>query len=172
MGKVHRPDKVNVNKTNLLGDGRSSIFIPCTSRFKVKEDLGQSVFDRTANEEKIGTSVEDREFIAIMDSEMVKEPTGNWIAPLPFRSPRQRLPNNRQQALNRAKTLGRSLQRDPEKKQHFLDFMQKVLDNNHAEIAPPLEEKEECWYLPIFGVYHPKKPNQIRVVFDSSYIIT
>lgn len=24
------------------------------------------------------------------------------------------------------------------------------------------------WYLPIFGVYHPKKPNQIWVVFDSS----
>lgn len=24
------------------------------------------------------------------------------------------------------------------------------------------------WYLPLFGVYHPKKPNKIRVVFDSS----
>lgn len=26
----------------------------------------------------------------------------------------------------------------------------------------------ERWYLPFFGVYHPKNPNQIRVVFDSS----
>ena len=24
------------------------------------------------------------------------------------------------------------------------------------------------WYLPHFGVYHPRKPDQIRVVFDSS----
>ena len=27
---------------------------------------------------------------------------------------------------------------------------------------------EEWWYLPLFGVYHQKKPNKVRVVFDSS----
>ncbi|KAK7945831.1 hypothetical protein WMY93_001559 [Mugilogobius chulae] len=48
------------------------------------------------------------------------------------------------------------------------DFMQSLFDNGHAEIAPPLSEEEECWYLPFFGVYHPRKPEQIRVVFDSS----
>ena len=26
----------------------------------------------------------------------------------------------------------------------------------------------KIWYLPHFGVYHPRKPDQIRVVFDSS----
>lgn len=31
-----------------------------------------------------------------------------------------------------------------------------------------LSDGEECWYLPLFGVYHPKKPDQIRRVFDSS----
>lgn len=46
--------------------------------------------------------------------------------------------------------------------------MEKVLSNGHAEIALPLKENEECWYLPIFGVYQPKKPDQIRGVFDSS----
>lgn len=46
--------------------------------------------------------------------------------------------------------------------------MQKIFDSGQAEIAPPLEEKQERWYLPIFGVYHPQKPGQIRVVFDSS----
>lgn len=46
--------------------------------------------------------------------------------------------------------------------------MQRIFENNHAEIAPPLTDGEEAWYLPIFGVYHPKKPTQIRVVFDSS----
>jgi hypothetical protein len=44
----------------------------------------------------------------------------------------------------------------------MVEFMQKILDNNHAEIAPPLQNNEECWYLPLFGVYHPKKPDQIR----------
>ena len=32
----------------------------------------------------------------------------------------------------------------------------------------PKERPGELWYLPHFGVYHPKKPTQIRVVFDSS----
>ena len=51
---------------------------------------------------------------------------------------------------------------------HALTFMEKVFANGHAEEAPPLQDGEECWFVPIFGVYHPKKPNQIRMVFDSS----
>ncbi|XP_053305886.1 uncharacterized protein LOC128468218 [Spea bombifrons] len=51
---------------------------------------------------------------------------------------------------------------------HFFTFMGKVFENGHAEVAPTLKDFEECWYLPMFGVYHPKKPGQIRVVFDSS----
>lgn len=51
---------------------------------------------------------------------------------------------------------------------HFLEFMKKVFENDHAELASECEERQEKWYLPLFGVYHPQKPNQIRVVFDSS----
>lgn len=29
-------------------------------------------------------------------------------------------------------------------------------------------QDEESWYLPLFGVYNPRKPGKIRVVFDSS----
>lgn len=46
--------------------------------------------------------------------------------------------------------------------------MQRIFVEKQAEPAPPLKEGEERWYLPIFGVYHPQKPDQIRVVFDSS----
>lgn len=46
--------------------------------------------------------------------------------------------------------------------------MGKIFENGHAEIAPTLKDSEECWYLLIFGVYNPKKPGQIRVVFYSS----
>ena len=52
--------------------------------------------------------------------------------------------------------------------QHFVSFMGQLFEKGHAEIAPPLATNEECWFLPIFGVYHPKKPGQIRVVFDSA----
>lgn len=58
--------------------------------------------------------------------------------------------------------------KNPAKKKHFVTFMQSVLDRGHAELAPLLKDGEECWYLPLFGVYHPKKTDQIRVVFDSS----
>lgn len=47
-------------------------------------------------------------------------------------------------------------------------FMQKIFKAGHAEPALPLSEEQECWYLPIFGVYHPRKPGQVRAVFDSS----
>ncbi|KAL1277360.1 hypothetical protein QQF64_024033 [Cirrhinus molitorella] len=91
-----------------------------------------------------------------------------WIAPLPFRTPRQRLPNNRQHALNRLMSLSRTLKKNTEMKRHFIDFMEKTFENKHAEIAPPVDKDKECWYLPSFGVYHLQKPGQIRIVFDSS----
>lgn len=47
-------------------------------------------------------------------------------------------------------------------KEDFVEFMQGILDNHHAE------DGKEVWDLPIFGVYHPKKPRKIQVVFDSS----
>ena len=53
-------------------------------------------------------------------------------------------------------------------KQHFVAFMQRIFDQHHAELALPLAEGEECRYLPTFGVYHPRKPGNIRVMFDSS----
>lgn len=47
-----------------------------------------------------------------------------------------------------------------------MTFMEKIFLNGHAEVAP-LKEDEERWYLPTFGVYHPKKTDNIRVMFDS-----
>ena len=56
-------------------------------------------------------------------------------------------------------------------KKDYLDFMEKVIDKGHASPIPPEDiqaQSGRVWYLPHFGVYHPKKPTQIRVVFDSS----
>ncbi|KAI4871708.1 hypothetical protein NFI96_005782 [Prochilodus magdalenae] len=60
------------------------------------------------------------------------------------------------------------LEKKPEMKTHFFAFMKNIFERDHAEVAPPLREGKECWYLPMFGVYHRQKPGQIRVVFDSS----
>lgn len=46
--------------------------------------------------------------------------------------------------------------------------MQRLFEKDHAEYVPLLSDDQEHSYLPFFKVYHPKKPNQIRVVFVSS----
>ena len=54
------------------------------------------------------------------------------------------------------------------RREHFFEFMKELSENNNAEVASALQTIEECCYLSIFGIYHPKKPGQIRCVFDSS----
>ena len=56
----------------------------------------------------------------------------------------------------------------------YVKFLQKILDKGHASPVPledirAKSQSGKVWYLPQFGVYHPpKKPTEIRVVFDSS----
>ena len=49
--------------------------------------------------------------------------------------------------------------------------MKELLKNNHAEIVPKDEMNSDrgcVWYIPHHGVYHPQKPDKIRIVFDCS----
>ena len=168
-GHSKRP-KASVMKTCLQSGSNplhnSIVLDRCEYNIQVTKDDG--VFMRTSEDNKVSMSVEDKEFLSIMDKEMVKEEDGHWMAPLPFRKDRQRLPNNRSQALDRAQSLTTSLKRNPVKHGHFVTFMKGLFDAGHAEQAPPLQPEDECWYLPLFGVYHPQKKDRIRGVFDSS----
>ncbi|XP_069140928.1 uncharacterized protein [Argopecten irradians] len=168
---VHATSTANVLKTMLRpSSGSTSNLNQCESKIRVSECLIDelNIFRRTDQDNKPGMSFQDKQFLSIMDKGMKKDSSGIWIAPLPLKSNRPRLPNNRKQALDRAKTLDHSLRKDPIKRTHFLTFMQSLLDSGHAEIAPELKETDECWYLPLFGVYHPQKKDCIRGVFDSS----
>ncbi|XP_021358095.1 uncharacterized protein LOC110453467 [Mizuhopecten yessoensis] len=170
LGKVHTSDVVSVNKTHVLQDhGRESVLKPCPDNFELRDEhMNSDVFQTTLHDEEIGLSQEDREFSRIMKKGFTRSVNGNWSAPLPFRKGRKRLPNNYQQARQRAENLVKSLKRDPVKQEHFVQFMKKIFDNKHAEEALHVREEEEHWYLPIFGVYNPQKPSKVRVVFDSS----
>ncbi|XP_069129320.1 uncharacterized protein [Argopecten irradians] len=169
LGQVHKSDVFNVKKTFVLKDGRHSMFPPCENQFELKENRGcDDVFKTTKHDNKVGLSVDDKLFMDIMDRDVTKDHNGNWVAPLPFHATRPKLPNNRNMALRRAQNLSVGLRKNPTKRQHFTTFMKRMFDSNHAELAPPMTSDEESWYLPIFGVYHPKKKDQIRVVFDSS----
>lgn len=68
---------------------------------------------------------------------MYQDETNSWVAPLPFVTPRQHLPNNRDPALKRLNTLNRSLVKRPKMREHFVQFMQKVIDNKLQKSHPP-----------------------------------
>ena len=164
-----------MNKTHVLNNGRSTTLEPCDSKLFIQEKTCQHVnglcseiFCTTANDETPGLSTEDRHFIELMNREFKRDVHGKWTAPLPFCSNRSVLPNNHSQAMRRAMILDSSLKKNPTKLGHALEFMKNIFDRNHAEVAPPLKPNEECWYLPIFGVCHPLKPEKICMVFDSS----
>ncbi|XP_062590301.1 uncharacterized protein LOC134251896 [Saccostrea cucullata] len=175
LGSAHRPNSIVVNKTHVLDNGRSTLLEPCDSKLLISQEKHQhgvgsctGIFCTTVNDETPGMSTEDRQFLEIMDREFHRDSYGKWTAPLPFQHDRPVLPNNYTQAMRRAIILDASLRKNPTKLGHALEFMRNIFDRNHAEVAPPLKPNEECWYLPIFGVYHPLKPEKIRMVFDSS----
>ena len=49
-------------------------------------------------------------------------------------------------------------------------FMQDIIEKGYAEKAPHERHNDDgkLWYIPHHGVYHPQKPNKIRVVFYCS----
>lgn len=191
LDRAHKPPSVGVYKTHTLPNGRTSMLSPCPNKIQVKESLmtknthqpstvsctfqgeeteklGATVFDSHPDDEKVALSVDEQRFLDIMDKEVYMDNANSWVAPLPFCKPRRRLPNNKEMALRRLLSLRRTLDRRPDMQEHFLEFMKKVFENDQAELAPELGEHQERWYLPLFGVYPPQKPNQIRVVFYSS----
>lgn len=112
--------------------------------------------------------MEYKEFLAIIDKDFCRDNIGQWVVPLLFGEPICKLPDNRHQALISAIILDANLRKNPVKCEHAVTFMKRILDAEHTELASPLKEDEEFWFLSIFSVYHPKKPDQVRMVFDSS----
>lgn len=160
IDSAHKPT-VAVFKTSVLWNGRPSYLTPCQNHIQIKDKvsyggeqrqdfsshsfvsippedkLGCTAFMRSENDNKPALSFEDETFLTIMHKEFRRDKQNSWIAPLPFRSPRPRLPNNHAQALSRFHSLRRTLNRNPEMKEQFVDFMKKLFENNHAEDAPP-----------------------------------
>ncbi|XP_047447617.1 uncharacterized protein LOC125012056 [Mugil cephalus] len=127
LGNVHK-STVDTFKTHVLDNGRHSIFQPCTSFMQVKESqpsfskpnkvpermLGSRVFDQTEHDNKPAPSIEDVLFLKIMDTIVHRDDSNSWVAPLPFKEPRQRLPNNREHVVKRFESLQRQFKRRPE----------------------------------------------------------
>jgi len=108
-------------------------------------------------------------FISVM-AKMVQYVDGHYQLPLPFRNTNVMMPNNRIQALQRAEGIKRRMNRDVKFKQDYTAFMSDIISKDYARKVLPVHKADpgKCWYLPHHGVYHPRKPHKIRVVFDCS----
>lgn len=111
-----RPANISEYNLFILDNGRPTVFRPCENRIHVSEkweSKGSSVFKRNKDHNKVGLSIEDKQFIQVMEKSPHKNADGDWEAPLPFREDCPPLPNNRQQTLNRAMKLQASLSKNP-----------------------------------------------------------
>ena len=117
-----------------------------------------------------GASQEDIKFLKTME-ENVEKVDGHYQLPLPFRNSDVMFPNNKPQVIQRTLWLKRKLKSNPKMLEHYKEFMEKLIVKDYAR-PTPVEElnpaRGKGWYIPHFGVYHPKKQDNIRVVFDCS----
>ena len=124
-----------------------------------------------SNAKKKAFSGDDVKFLKIMQEGICRKANGYYEMPLPLRD-EPVLPDNRNLALQRLGKLGHRMDRDPDFRKDYVTFMSNVIAEGYAELVPGKDDgtlqKREVWYIPHHGVYHPKKPNKIRVVFDAS----
>jgi len=112
-------------------------------------------------------SQEDLKFIQLLEEGITRE-AGHLMMPLPFRDGPPLLPDNRQSAEVRLKHLKKKLQKDQVYKERYVQFIEDVLEKGEAEEVVNEGVPGRAWYIPHHGVYHPKKPQKLRVVFDCS----
>ena len=125
--------------------------------------------DHKSSPDEYGYSQEDKKFISRI-RENVHLRDGHYVIPLPFRDPQVTMPNNRVQALKRA-TWQRKMLRDESYRDDYVNFVNEMIAKGYARRVP--DDRLEAgpgkvWYLPHHGIYHPRKPQKIRVVFDCS----
>ena len=115
-------------------------------------------------------SVEETRFLTILDNGIRKRDDGHLEMPLPLKSDQASFPDNKILALKRWKQLAARFRRNPRFLEDYKAFMADVT-HSYAERVPADRltiQDGRVNYVPHTGVYHPRKPDKIRVVFDCS----
>ncbi len=126
----------------------------------------KQMYEEEFNEHGEGKMSQD-DFKFLKKVEEITHSDGHFQIPLPLKDETS-LPNNKHLAMKRYKGLMNRLARDDKYRADYMKFMEDLIDNGHAERVSEQELKTDGWYIPHHGVYHPHKPNKLRVVFDCS----
>ncbi len=78
------------------------------------------------------------------------------------------MPDNRQLAETRLNQLKRKFMKDEKYKRDYMKYMSDIIKRGDAEETDDNGPPGETWYIPHHGIYHPKKPERLRVVYDCS----
>ncbi|XP_058509227.1 uncharacterized protein LOC131475275 [Solea solea] len=126
----------------------------------------ESDFKDTSKDGK-AVSQDDILFLNVLKEGIQMNTQGHYEMPLPFKE-RPYLPDNKQLAVVRLSHVKRKLLRGEKYKEHYVKFMNEVIEKGEAAEVCEQGKKGEKWYIPHHGVYHSKKPDKLRVVFDCS----
>ena len=106
----------------------------------------------------------------ILESGIKQLPDGHYEMSLPLKSDSMTVPNNKPLAVSRWKQLLVRFRKNPQFLSDYKEIMNDVVDKC-AERVPEHRlnvQDGKINYVPYTGIYHSKKPGQIRVVFDCS----
>lgn len=91
---------MNSRRSQSPHDPRSSQVATVPARRTEDDSLGSKIFQYTEDNNKVAPPIENKQLIELMENEILINEGNSWVAPLPFRTSRPRLPNNREQALS------------------------------------------------------------------------
>nr|XP_058944749.1 uncharacterized protein LOC131772813 [Pocillopora verrucosa] len=156
--------------------GRKQKFVPSSSFFvNCKETHPMCIacadFADATLSDGLSMSRDDLKFMNIVEDSVMQCEDGHYQVSLPLRDLNLQMPANRSQAERRALYLKRKFSKDVKFREDYVACLEKVIGDGFAEKVPldVLERSDgKVWFIPHHGVYHHKKPDKIRVVFDCS----
>lgn len=118
---------------------------------------------------KLEPSVNHKRFLDIAKCSIKLNDENHYEIDLPFKYDNVQMPDNKAQSLQRVFSLKKRFIKNPDFFDKYKATMDMLFDNKYAVYA---DEKPEVpgkqWYLQHHGVFHPKKPDKLRVVFNCS----
>ena len=128
-------------------------------------------FSERRGNKQAALSQDDILFLKKMEEGICQTEDGHYQMPLPLGENTPKLPDNKALALRRLLKLKSRMENDPRYRRDYTAFMQDLTEKGYAEKVREDQQPSEDgrrWYIRHHGVYHPKKPEKIRVVFDCS----
>ena len=119
----------------------------------------------------VGLSRDYLKFMNVVKDSAMQCEDGHYQISLPLKNPSLKMPENRVQAKRTILHLKRKLLGNGKFREDYVTSLEGVIKEGFAEKVPLADLRRadgKVWYIPHHGVYHHKKSEKLRVVFDCS----